>query len=292
MELTNGPIRFILRWLYFLMIPLMACSTSDNSGNALPSNSPVTGTPDPVTNRDWFMPAVGTTWQWQLTGEINTQYDASMYDIDLDNAPSAIAALHTQGKKVICYFSAGSYEDFRDDASQFPKSVLGKTLDGYPDERWLDIRSPAVLSLMLARMDQAVVKGCDGIEPDNVAGYVNNSGFDLTAVDQLRYNENIANAAHERNLAVALKNDLDQVAALVTYFDFAVNEQCHEYNECDALQPFLDAGKAVFNAEYDGVYANDVGARNALCQAATSQHLSTLILPVGLDDSFRLGCGI
>lgn len=271
------------------MIPLMACTASGNSGGTLPTGS-ASAVPNPITGGAWFRPAVGTTWQWQLTEEINTQYNASVYDIDLDNEPSTIAVLHAQGKKVICYFSAGSYEDFRDDAGQFPENVLGEPLDDYPNERWLDIRSADVLALMAARMDQAAGKGCDGIEPDNVAGYENDSGFDLTAADQLLYNIRIANAAHERNLAVALKNDLDQVAALVAYFDFAVNEQCHEYDECDALQPFLDAGKAVFNAEYDDVYVDNAAARADLCQASASQRLSTLILQVGLDGSFRMTC--
>lgn len=41
---------------------------------------------------------------------------------------------------------------------------------------------------MQARLDLAVQKGCDGVEPDNVDGYQNNSGFPLTAQDQLAYN--------------------------------------------------------------------------------------------------------
>ena len=34
-------------------------------------------------------------------------------------------------------------------------------------------------------------------------------------------------------------------------FDFAVNEECFRYDECDALEPFVTAGKAVFHVEYD-----------------------------------------
>lgn len=249
-----------------------------------------TSQPVPLTDDDWFRPNVGTTWQWQLTGELNTTYDASVYDIDLDTSADIIAALHGQGRKVICYFSAGSAEDFRDDYSAFPPSVLGNPLDGYPDERWLDIRAPEVLSVLSARMDLAVTKGCDGIEPDNVGGYLHATGFDLTEADQLRFNIGIAEAAHARHLAVALKNDLDQIPLLVEYFDFAVNEQCHEYDECDLLQPFLDAGKAVFNAEYDDSFVENADIRNALCQGAKTQGLSTLTLPVGLDDAFRLTC--
>jgi hypothetical protein len=55
-------------------------------------------------------------------------------------------------------------------------------------------------------------------------------------------------------LAVALKNDVDQVGALEPYFDFAVNEQCFQYKECNYPPPGLPgwtaSGKAVLNVEY------------------------------------------
>ena len=77
---------------------------------------------------------------------------------------------------------------------------------------------------MEARLDTAVAKGCDGVEPDNIDGYINESGFDLSGSDQITYNQFLATAAHERGLMIGLKNDLDQIEALVDSFDFAVNE--------------------------------------------------------------------
>ena len=68
--------------------------------------------------------------------------------------------------------------------------------------------------------------------------------------DQLAYNRWLADAAHDRGLSVGLKNDLGQIAALEPDFDFAVNEQCFQYRECDRLEPFLDAGKNVIIVEY------------------------------------------
>jgi hypothetical protein len=120
----------------------------------------------------------------------------------------------------------------------------------------------------------------------------NNAGFDFTAADQLTYNRNMANEAHARGLAIALKNDLDQVAELVDSYDLSVNEQCHEYSECDLLQPFIDAGKPVFNAEYtnrDTLAAAEALAQT-LCPEALAANLRTLILPLDLDDSFRVSC--
>lgn len=215
-----------------------------------------------------------------------------MYDIDLfDNDTSVISSLKSSGKKVICYFSGGSYENWRTEPSglTFLESDKGNSLDGWAGERWLDIRSSNVRAIMAQRLDLAKTKGCDGVEPDNMDGYTNNPGFNLTYADQIDYNKFIANEAHQRGLSVGLKNDLDQIKDLVDYFDFAINEECFIYNECDnqdQLHLFIDAGKAVFSAEYD--MSNTT--TSALCAEANSLQFSTLILPLDLDDSSRHSC--
>ncbi len=240
---------------------------------------------------NWFKPAVATTWQWQLQGTVNSGYDVDLYDIDLSDSPaSLIADLQAAGRRVICYFSAGSYEDFRPDAAQFLASDKGNALQGFANEQWLDIRSANVRAIMQARIELARQKGCDGIEPDNVDGYTNNTGFPLSAADQLSYNQFLAVEAHTRGLSVGLKNDIDQAAQLVNYFDFSINEQCHEFNECDMLSVFINAGKPVFNAEYASNFVNDPVQRQALCADALARSFRTLILPPALDDSFRFSC--
>ena len=233
----------------------------------------------------------GITWQWQLSGKINTSYDAKVYDIDLFDAnESVIDKLHSQNKIVICYFSAGSYEDWRSDKERFPSEVLGKELDGWAGERWLDISKINLLApIMKARLDLARKKGCDGVEPDNVDGYVNDTGFNLTYEDQLNYNKFIANEAHKRGLLVGLKNDLDQVKDLVDFFDFMVNEECNEFDECNKTLPFIKNNKAVLNAEYNLKYLDDDNM-TILCNKSNELNLSTLILPLKLDDSFRYSC--
>jgi len=162
-----------------------------------------------------------------------------------------VTALHAKGRKVICYISTGAWEDFRPDAKKFPKSVLGKG-NGWKGERWLDIRRTDILEpLMATRLDMCREKGFDAVEPDNMDGYRNDTDFPLKAADQLRYNRLIAKLSHDRGMAVGLKNDLDQIPALVGDFDFAVNEQCAQYGECDTLKPFIKANKAVFHVEYE-----------------------------------------
>ena len=239
---------------------------------------------------NWYKPTPNATWQWQLQGDLNLSYDVDIYDIDLFDTPiSTIDTIHASGKKVICYFSAGSYENWRDDNESFPDVVLGEDLDGWDGERWLDIRSSTLEPIMKARLDLAKLKNCDGVEPDNMDGYINNSGFDLTSTDQLNYNKFIANEAHKRGLSVGLKNDLDQISQLEPYFDFAVNEQCNQYNECDKLSQFTTNNKAILNAEYNNSYLDDDNM-TILCNYTNSIDLSTLILPLDLNGSFRYDC--
>lgn len=210
--------------------------------------------PAPIaTPGDIWIPPLNTSWQWQLSDlPVDQSYDVDMYDIDLfDNEASVVASLHAEGRKVICYMSAGSWEEWRPDADQFPEEVLGKPLAGWPGERWLDIRQIDILGpIMTARMDLCKEKGFEGLEPDNIDGYVNDTGFPLTYQDQLTYNIFLANEAHARGLSIGLKNDLDQVNDLLPYFDWALNEQCFQFKECNKLMPFIQAGKAVFQVEY------------------------------------------
>ncbi len=240
----------------------------------------------------WYKPKLDSSWQWQLTGAIDTSYNVDIYDIDLfDSSHSLIASLQDSGKKVICYFSAGSYEDWRVDKDDFTNSSLGNAMDGWEGERWLDIRDESLKAIMMARLDLAKEKGCDGVEPDNMDNYTNNTGFNLNANDQLIYNKFIAEEAHKRGLSVALKNDLDQIKELEPYFDFAINEQCHIYDECEMLKPFIDANKPVFNAEYAQKYVDNINnQRDTMCEESIKLGLKTLILPNDLDNSFRLSC--
>lgn len=226
-------------------------------------------------------PAVNARWQYQLqgvaayaaTGGINTTISAvpytggaavspSVFDFDLfvDQAISGnnttlntagVNAVHARGAKAICYISAGSWENWRADAGQFPASVKGSK-NGWPGELWLDIRQTSILlPIMEARVQKCRQAGFDGVEFDNVDGYTNRTGFPLTAQDQLTYDASLANLAHQYGLTAALKNDVEQVPDLAPYFDYAINEQCQQYNECGSYDTsFTAAGKAVFQVEY------------------------------------------
>ena len=217
---------------------------------------------------------------------------ATIYDIDLfDVSDTQIAALKQQGRKVICYFSAGSSENWRTDFGKFVAADKGRSLDGWAGEKWLDTRSANVRAIMAARMDLAVKKGCDGVDPDNVDGYSNATGFPLSANSQLDYNRFLASAAHARGLVVGLKNDVGQLNALASDFDFAVNEQCNEYSECAGYSSFVALGKPVLNIEYKRAYQkNTNGAFNKMCAATNAAGLYSVVMPLALDGSFVKRC--
>ncbi|NQY85076.1 MAG: endo alpha-1,4 polygalactosaminidase [Alcanivorax sp.] len=242
-----------------------------------------------VTSGDWYRPAVDVNAQVQLQGTPNISYDVELYVLDLfDTDSAAIDALHADGRKMICYFSAGTFENWRDDAGRFTATDKGRRLGNWPGERWLDIRSQNVRAIMADRLDLAVQRGCDGVDPDNVDGYANRTGLPLTYQDQIDYNTWLAEQAHQRGLAISLKNDLGQINDLVAHFDFAINESCHEWDECELLMPFIEAGKPVVHINY--LYADDPIGRAELCLYTQSLGFRTLTLPQMLDGSFRHSC--
>jgi hypothetical protein len=263
-----------------------AAGSSDGSRAVDAGNTDGPSTDASTTPPQIWHPAPRTSWQWQLTGTIDTSFDVAMYDIDLFDAPqSVIDGLHAAGRIVICYFSAGSYENWRPDIADFPSAALGNALDGWPGERWLDIRNSGVRAVMRARLDLAVSKRCDGVEPDNVDGYSNSTGFSLTAADQINYNRFLAQEAHARSLSVGLKNDPDQVATLVGDFDWELDEECLQFSECGMFAPFINAGKAVFHVEY-----SDVTNASTVCPQTRPLQFSTLIKHRNPVDAWRVAC--
>ncbi len=200
----------------------------------------------------WWMPEPGMSWQVQFTGAINRSVAADVFDLDgFDTKRSLVRALHAQGDHAVCYVNAGAWEDWRPDAGRFPASVKGKPLDGWPGERLLDVRRLDVLEPILRdRIAMCGAKGFDAIEFDNIDGYSNDTGFDLDAGDQLRFDRWLARTAHDAGLGVGLKNTLGLAEQLAPAFDFALLEQCFQYRECELARPFSGAGKQVVDIEY------------------------------------------
>jgi hypothetical protein len=214
----------------------------------------------------WWKPPQRLTWYWQLQGKVKNFEPVGALDIDgFDNGAGEVAALHAEGKRAICYLSVGTAENWRPDYGSFPESVLGAPDQGWPGERWLDVRQLGVLGpIMEKRFQMCQEKGFDAVEPDNIEAYSNESGFPLTAQDQLKYNEWIAAKVHSLGMAVFQKNDSEQTSQLEPLFDGALSEQCNQFHECANFKPYLSAGKPVINAEYRLSTRRFCAADNAL----------------------------
>jgi hypothetical protein len=188
----------------------------------------------------------------------------------------------------MCYISAGSWENWRPDAKKYPATVLGKNYAGWAGERWVDIRRiNALAPILRARLDLCKAKGFDGVDPDNVNSYQNNTGFALTGADQIRFNIWLANEAHGRGLAIGLKNDSEQTASLLPYFDWLLTEDCFAQGWCANPQSaqFIAAGKPVFDVEYTD---NGINFGNFCKQVSALQHSG--ILKHRSLDAYWQGC--
>lgn len=158
-------------------------NNNDDDGNDSGNNASPVPTlpllPTPTGDITW-KPKVNDTWQIILQSNMILDKDATsvtpdvaVYDIDLFETPAeTIATLHRLGKKVICYFSGGSYEPGRPDSGDFQEEDMGKGLEGWPGERWLKLGNENVRGIMKGRVELAGQKGCDGVDPDNVDGFV------------------------------------------------------------------------------------------------------------------------
>jgi len=225
----------------------IATSTPRSSPSPSPSAS------EPPAAPSIWRPEPGLSWQIQYSGTL-VAGTAKVIDVDgHETSAATVARLKKAGKRVVCYVNAGGWEDFRPDKAAFPKAVIGKKLDGWPGERWLDIRRvDALLPIMTARIDECAAKGFDAVDPDNMDGWQASTGFGLKPADTIAYLAALSEVAHARGLAIGLKNGVELVADAAPLVEFAVNEECLAYHECAAYNPLIRSGKAVFHVEYRG----------------------------------------
>ncbi|MEU3556955.1 endo alpha-1,4 polygalactosaminidase [Streptomyces fragilis] len=89
-------------------------------------------------------------------------------------------------------------------------------------------------------VDGCAAAGYQAVEPDNLDSYERSDGL-LTAADNLAFAELVARRAHSAGLAVAQKNTVALAPeARELGFDFAVAEECGQYDECGAYADAYD----------------------------------------------------
>jgi hypothetical protein len=105
-------------------------SESTLPGSPASSDSPISPS---STLGDSIVGPPDSDWNWQLSGVLDMSVDVAVWDVDLFETPAdVIAELQADGRYVICYFSAGSIEDWRPDVGGIEDSAIGFPLDDWP----------------------------------------------------------------------------------------------------------------------------------------------------------------
>ncbi len=231
-----------------------------------------------------WSPAPGVDWQWQLQGQLDTTPPVPVWDIDIDTPARKVSALKARGARLICYFTAGTRESWRDDAKDFPSEVVGRTWGEWPDERFIDYRRRDLVGpVMEARLDRCRDAGFDAVEPDVIDSFTERTGFGLVEADARRYLEWLIEQAHARGLAIALKNTPELSDLPV---DFAVTEDCFADGWCDQLEPLAARGKAILAAEY----TDRVDSIAPFCDRAREAGISVILKDRDLALADRATC--
>jgi hypothetical protein len=255
-------------------------SSGSSSSGVLPADSGAVWSPSSVAPIHFHWMIGG----FSATDILPNQNGPVVYDIDGENSTSAeVEAIHAAGATAVCYVDVGTLEQGRSDYAQFPSSVVGPDVQGWPGENWLLVTAAnqnIILPLMEARISNwCQAKGFDAVEPDNLDGWTNIP--DITQADNVAYDLAIGEAAHAARLSVGLKNVLTDVgggdfANFVSAFDWALSEQCYENAECGVYSQsgsFIPSGKAVWDVEYN--VSPD-------CTQANQEHLNAQLTDLDL----------
>jgi hypothetical protein len=166
----------------------------------------------------WWHPGPLTSWQYAIGEPLPIAVPTNIgnveaYDIDEGNVAgtstsqvaASVGAIHAGGAKAICYVETGGWESYRSDASEYSSAILGSTVPGYTDERYLDIRQwsddpgPTGLTLgqiLTARFQLCKDEGFDGVETDLDDTYADSTGFPLTMANELTFMTEMAGVIH------------------------------------------------------------------------------------------------
>ncbi len=221
---------------------------------------------------DYYKPKIGDSFEWRLDSiginEVN-KYNCKIIDIDAFTATKELVnAFHARGIKVIGYISVGTLENYRPDSSLLSHDIIGNIYPAWPDERFLNIREiEKIKPFITSRFDMIKQKGFDGIEPDNMDGYGEVNGFDLTLTDTKLFCDWIIEEAHKRGLSIGQKNTEELVPFLYKKFDWALTEDVFNSNTQNNYSPYISINKPVFSAEYTDVM-NTTDFNSLVCTKA------------------------
>ncbi|WP_405775045.1 endo alpha-1,4 polygalactosaminidase [Streptomyces sp. NBC_01538] len=183
----------------------------------------------------------------------------------------------------ICYVNA--FQAQPGDEKTWPADLLLRDANGETvidkdwDEALLDIGTAAKRERIAARVnkwiDGCADKGFDAVEPDNYDSYTRSDDL-LTADDATAFITLLSRHAHTRGLAIGQKNTVD-LAGLrkSTGLDFAVAEECGEYDECGKYAAAFDDRVVVIEYTDSGLRKARAGFGNRLSIVRRDVDVST-----------------
>ncbi|PZE37638.1 hypothetical protein DEJ31_05700 [Curtobacterium sp. MCPF17_031] len=191
---------------------------------------------------------------YQLGGSYTPPAGVTIVERDSTAKPAA-------GTYGICYVNGFQTqpEDRASWLSEHPGAVLrtaaGKPVidPGWPDELILDTRTASaratITSVSTRSIARCADRGFDAVEFDNLDSWTR-SGGRLTRSGNLALATSLVRVAHQHGLAAAQKNtpQLGVSGRERTGFDFAVAEECVQYDECAAYTDVY--GARVIDVEY------------------------------------------
>ncbi|MFL6117381.1 MAG: endo alpha-1,4 polygalactosaminidase [Catenulispora sp.] len=192
-------------------------------------------------------------WDYQIGGAYPPPTGVQI--VSRDRSASAAPGLYS-----VCYVNAFQAQPDATDwwRTNHPDLLL-KTASGAPviDQNWneqlldvsTDVKRAAIAKIVDGWLDDCAAKGFQAVEPDNLDSYSRSQGL-LTADQDVALATDLARLAHAKGLAIAQKNTTEFLPrARQIGFDFAVTEQCGDYDECGKYADTY-AGRVV-DVEYD-----------------------------------------
>jgi hypothetical protein len=160
----------------------------------------------------------------------------------------------------VIYFNAGAWENFRIYLQPYPKEVIGKNMNGWEGEKWLNISDGRVFSTLVKNIEDVVQKikiaypnWVPKIDLDNLDSYNQKTGFKIDKVDQIRYINEIVSWFHKRfDGGVCVRNCEEIIGEI--HPDAVLCEQGIQDN---FLLNYANCDYPIFDIEY---YKNSIAA--------------------------------
>lgn len=233
------------------------------------------------------LPPVHAGFDYQIGGGYAPPAGVDVVSRDREDSPAA-------GLYNICYVNAFQVQP--DELDEWAPDLLLRDADGdvIIDEEWdeaiLDIGTSGKRDRVAAKVngwiDGCASSGFQAVEPDNYDSYERSRGqFGTSAA--MAFITLLSDHAHAKGLAIGQKNTADLAEFRAdTGLDFAVVEECGEYDECDSFTEHFGNNVIVIEYTSKGLATACAGWRDSL--SIVRRDLD--VVPLGSSGYLRQTC--